>query len=410
MGAQERLYPWYGWRIVFTGAAINVVLGSWYSWSVIGKAIAREWGWTQAQAGLPFAIATVSFSLTMIVAGRVQDSYGPRVVAVAGGLLLGCAMLISSLSQDPQAIALTYGVMGGCGIAVGYSGTVPAALKWFPPQRKGLVAGIVVAGVGLAAVFISPLTSYLLSALGIAGTFRVLGVGTIVLVALLGMVLRNPPDGYRPPGPPGVRAQTSAAPTPVASGERDWREVLMTPQFYAIWVMFVLSAAPGLMIIANAVQILSVPEQQTFNPVLAPMVIALFSTCGRVLGGYVSDWIGRRRTLVAVFLLQGVNVGCLSLYSTQPQLLGAFALAGLLYGAFFPLLPAMMADFYGLRHLGVNYGMVGTAFGASGITGILLGGYVKDLLRSYDLAYWIFAAMLGSAALLAVAVRAPRRG
>ena len=391
-----------GWLITFTGSTINVILGSWYAWSVISKAIARDWGWSQAQCNLPFAVATVSFSLTMIFAGRLQDKFGPRLVAICDGTLLGSAMMLSSLSQDPWAITMSYGVLGGLGIGVGYSGTVPSALKWFPPENKGLISGIVVAGVGLAAVFMSPLTHYLLGVFGIPGTFRIMGIGTIATVPLLGMMLRNPPEGYQ------AAAASRADPAiPATHRDRDWPEMVRTPQFYALWLMYVLSAAPGLMIIANAVQLLSLPEEKIFDPVIAPMIVAAFSTCGRVFGGFISDLIGRRRTLVAVFLLQAANVGGLSLHGTQPALMAGFALAGLLYGSFFALLPAVITDFYGLKNLGVNYGLTATAFGAAGLLGSLLGGYIKDLLRSYDPAYWIFAGMLATAALLASVTRTP---
>lgn len=394
---------WRGWAIAFTGAAINVVLGAWYAWSVIGRAIGEQWGWSQTQCSLPFAAATVAFSITLVFAGRLQDKVGPRRVAMAGGLLLGSAMVLSSFSRDPWIITLVYGVLGGVGIGVGYSGTVPAALKWFPADRKGLVSGIVVAGVGLAAVFMAPLTHRLLGQFGIQGTFRIMGVGTMAIVALLGSTLRNPPEGFRP-GPP-----SDAVPVATTGRDMDWTEVLRTPQFYGLWLLYVLSAAPGLMIIANSVQILSIPREQVFSPVVAPMIIAVFSTLGRLLGGLASDWLGRERTLLAVFLMQAVNVALLSLHATQPALMAGFAVAGLLYGAFFPLLPAAMADYYGLKNLGVNYGMVGTAFGVAGLSGILLGGYVKDLLRTYEPAYWIFAAMLVAAALLASSLQAPAR-
>lgn len=391
-----------GWLIAFTGSAINIVLGSWYSWSVIGKTISREWGWSPAQSSLPFALLTMSFSITMIFAGRLQDRTGPRLVAIAGGLLMGSAMFLSSFSQNPLTIAFTYGILGGAGVAVGHSGTVPVAIKWVPPQRKGLASGIVVAGVGLAAVFMTPLTHLLIINFGIQGTFRIMGVVIALAVPLLGIALRNPPEGFR-----SAQKEEFDVNTGATVRERDWLEVLKTPQFYGIWFMFMLSASPVLMVIANSVQILSLPKEQIFNPVVAPILVVSFSAGGRILSGYVSDRIGRRRTLVVVFMIQALNVVGLSLYETQYELMTAFALAGLLYGAFFPLLPAIMSDFYGLKHLGVNYGIIGTAFGTAGILGTQLGGYVKELLLSYDPAYWIFSGMLCIAALLAFVTKNP---
>ncbi len=392
-----------GWLIAFTGSAINIVLGSWYSWSVIGKTVSREWGWTPAQSSLPFALLTMCFSITMIFAGRLQDRVGPRLVAIAGGLLMGSAMFLSSFTQNPLTMAVTYGILGGAGVAVGHSGTVPAAIKWAPPEREGLAAGIVVAGVGLAAVFMTPLTHLLLINFGIQWTFRILGIVIGITVPLLGLLLRNPPEGLHP-APKKEVAVTSTT----TVRDRNWREVLMTPQFYGTWFMFLLSASPALMVIANSVQILSIPKEQVFNPVVAPIIVVSFSAAGRLISGYVSDRIGRPRTLMAVFIIQALNIAGLSLYETQLPLMAAFALAGLLYGAFFPLLPAIMSDFYGLKHLGVNYGIIGTAFGTAGVLGTQLGGYVKEILLSYDPAYWIFSGTLCIAALLAYIIRNPR--
>ncbi len=392
-----------GWLMAFTGSAINIILGSWYSWSVIGKAVSKEWGWSAAQSGLPFALLTMSFSITMIFAGRLQDRAGPRLVAIAGGLLMGGAMFLCSFSQDPLTIAFTYGILGGAGVAVGHSGTVPAAIKWAPPERKGLAAGIVVAGVGLAAVFMTPLTHLLLINFGIPWTFRILGIVIGFLVPLLGILLRNPPEGFHP-----VQKKEAALSGTAAVRDRNWLEVLKTPQFYGTWFMFLLSASPALMVIANSVQILSIPEEQVFNPVVAPIIVVSFSAGGRLISGYVSDRIGRRMTLVAVFSIQALNVAGLSFYESQIPLMAAFALAGLLYGAFFPLLPTIMSDFYGLKHLGVNYGIIGTAFGTAGVLGTQLGGYIKELLLSYDPAYWIFSGTLCVAALLAFIIHKPR--
>ena len=107
----------------------------------------------------------------MVFAGRCQDKFGPRLVAMAGGIMLGLGLVASALVHSPLAMALTFGVGAGLGIGLGYSATTPPAIKWFPPARKGVITGIVVSGVGLAAVYISPLTQYLLGKTTISTTF-----------------------------------------------------------------------------------------------------------------------------------------------------------------------------------------------------------------------------------------------
>ena len=152
----------HGWTVVIAGLAINLILGVLYAWGVIAKALGSDWHWTKTDATLPFTVATVCFAGMMVFAGRCQDKFGPRLVATAGGIMLGLGLLASALVHSPIAMALTFGVGAGLGIGLGYSATTPPAIKWFPPARKGVITGIVVSGVGLAAVYISPLTQYLL--------------------------------------------------------------------------------------------------------------------------------------------------------------------------------------------------------------------------------------------------------
>ena len=393
--------------MVLAALGVNLLIGSLYAWSVMGKALVGQWHWTKTQAMLPFAISTASFAVTMIFAGRWQDKIGPRYVAMLGGIIFGLGMVLSSFVRDPLAMVLTFGVVGGIGIGLGYSATTPPSIKWFPPARKGLITGIVVSGVGLAAVYMSPLTNYLLKVATISQTFLILGIGTIVAVALLAQLLTNPPAGYVPAAP----APTTAAKAKPAAAPRrdlDWHEMLGTGQFYQLWLMFILSASAGLLIIGNITLIAADQVPQWNNAFLLVMVVAIFNTCGRFLSGYVSDRIGRTNTMVLAFVLQAVNMFMFVQYRTPGMLLFGSAFTGLCYGTIFTLFPAATADFYGVRNLGVNYGTVFTAFGVAGVTGSVLGGRVRDLFGSYTYAFIVCGIMLLVGAALAFLLRAPK--
>ena len=161
--------PIRGWTVVFAALGINLTIGALYAWSVIGKALAEEWHWTKTQAVLPFAASAACFSITMIFAGRWQDRIGPRYVAMLGGILFGLGTVLSSLVHTCGLMVLTSGLVAGLGIGLGYSATTPSSIKWFPPARTGLIAGLVVAGFGLAPVYLSPLSKHLLAAHGLRG-------------------------------------------------------------------------------------------------------------------------------------------------------------------------------------------------------------------------------------------------
>jgi OFA family oxalate/formate antiporter-like MFS transporter len=296
-------------------------------------------------------------------------------------------------------MALTFGVGAGLGIGLGYSATTPPSIKWFPPARKGVITGIVVSGVGLAAVYISPLTQYLLAQTSISMTFVWLGAGTVVLVPLLAQLLRNPPE--QPVAP------ASATPTAVASRvESDWGEMLRTGQFYQLWLMMVLSASAGMMIITQVAMIAK--EQAQWKWGFVPIAtLAIFNTLGRLLSGWLSDRIGRTRTMTLAFLAQAVNMLAFSHYDSPGLVIFGSAFTGLCYGTIFTLMPTATADFYGLRNLGVNYGLVFTAFGIAGVVGPLLGAGINDHFHSYLHAYQISAGMLVLGALLAMVTKPP---
>ena len=391
--------------VVLAALGINLIVGVLYAWGVTGKALVVQWHWTKTQAMLPFATSTAAFALTMIFAGRWQDKIGPRYVAMLGGIILGLGLIASSFAHSPTVMLLTFGVIGGIGIGLGYSATTPPCIKWFPPARKGLITGIVVSGVGLAAVYMSPLTEYLLKATSISQTLLILGIGTIVLISLLAQVLSNPPAGYSPA--PAVTS-TSSTPKPAASvrPDLDWHEMLGTSQFYLLWITFVLAASAGLLIIGN-IALIAKTQAQWEKGFLLIMIVAIFNTCGRVLSGFISDRIGRTNTMVLAFILQAINMFAFSYYTTPALLIFGSAFTGLCYGPVFTLFPAAVADFYGVRNLGVNYGLTFTAFCVAGVTGSILGGRVSDIFGSYNYAFVASAIMLLLGAMFAFILKAP---
>ncbi|MCX6925194.1 MAG: OFA family MFS transporter, partial [Verrucomicrobia bacterium] len=348
------------WTVVIAALGVNLILGSLYAWSVMGKALAGQWHWTKTQAMLPFAASTASFAITMIFAGRWQDKIGPRYVAMLGGIIFGLGLVLSSFVQTYVPMVITFGLIGGTGIGLAYSATTPPSIKWFPPARKGLITGIVVSGVGLAAVYMSPLTNYLLKVISIPQTFLILGLGTIVLIALLAQALTNGAL-FTAFGVAGVTGS-------VLGGR-------------------VRSA--GLLIIGNITLIAQDQVPKWDRAFLLVMVVAIFNTCGRFLSGFVSDRIGRTNTMILAFVLQAINMFLFVQYKTPALLLFGSAFTGLCYGTIFTLFPATTADYYGVKNLGVNYGLVFTGFGVAGVIGPMLGGKIRDAFGNYHNAFTI---------------------
>lgn len=151
-------------KILWTGFCINLAIGILYAWSVFKKSLVIDYGWSNADATLPYTVAIVVFAAALLVAGILQDKMGPRKVLILGTSLVGTGMILSGLVASPAALVLTFGVVVGTGIGFGYACLSPAAMKWFHPSRKGFVNDVITAGFGLGAVYLAPLTSQLIDA------------------------------------------------------------------------------------------------------------------------------------------------------------------------------------------------------------------------------------------------------
>ena len=281
-----------------------------------------------------------------------------------------------------------FGGFFGTAMGLGYSSTTPPAIKWFGVQQRGLVTGLVVSGFGLASVYAAPLSSSLLSSMGMSTTFMILGIAFMVIILVLVQFVSNPPDNYIPEGTNSVSIKKKEQDS--SGQEFEWYEMIRRPQFYIIWFMFCFGALAGLMVIGQLSSI-ALEQANLSLGFLLVAVLAIFNAGGRILGGVMFDKIGRTSTLLIIFTLQAVNFLFFSTYNTLILLLIGTIVAGFCYGACLSVFPAMTAGLFGVKNLGVNYGLVFVAWGAGGVFGGLIGGLVRDLTGTYFSAYLIAA-------------------
>ena len=390
-----------GWLITIAALFINLILGILYSWSVIKKELVSDWGWSNTEASLPYIISVATFALTMIFAGRAQDKYGPKPVALFGGLLLGGGLIASSFAHSLPLMILTFGIIGGMGIGFGYSAVTPCAIKWFESERKGLISGIVVSGVGLSPVYIAPITNALLKSHTIEETFLYLGIFSLLGILLFSMFIKNPPEGYIP-------ATTAAKTAPTQANNYTWQEMVKTRPFWLLWLAYLMSGAAGLMLIAHLTSIAMV-QANWEGGFLLVVILAVFNALGRVIGGVLSDKVGRTNSMLIVFILQAINMFIFTYYQSVPLLITGSAVAGLAYGALFALFPAATADFFGIKNLGVNYGLIFCGWGVAGVVGPLLGAFVADATGTYSISFIASAVMLLIGAVIVRFTKAPAR-
>jgi MFS family permease len=350
------------WVVTFAGTGINLALGVLYTWSMFKDAISKEFGWKGEQLNDPYALCCLVFAFAMIFAGRFQDKLGPRLTASIGGLLVGLGLLLISQTSSYVAWVLGFGVLVGTGIGFGYSSATPAALKWFPPTKTGLVAGLVVAGFGLAPVYLSPLSKYLLTAHGLRRAMLIYSVAFALVVCLLSQLLANPP----------IRQPTAGYPTTAAKpavGGALPKEVLSSPTFYLLWLIYFIGAGAGLMVISS---ISGMAKKGLGDAAfVAVAVLAIGNAGGRIGSGVLSDRIGRRWTLLLVLSFQALLM-FLAIPVAGAKDMAAWlivlvaTLIGFNYGANLSLFPAYTKDLWGLRSFGMNYGILFTAWGIGG--------------------------------------------
>jgi len=403
-----------GWRVALAGMGINLALGILYTWSVISKAVPEDWGWSEAAKSLPYSIACLIFCLVMVPAGRLQDRIGPRLVASVGGVLVGLGMILASFGQSPTVYVIGFGVLAGAGIGFGYASATPPAVKWFPPARTGLIAGIVVSGFGLASVYAAPLAKWLAATYGLSTMMRVLGLAFLVVVVGLAQLLAAPHKVIQfmaRLGPVGEAMKEAEA----AKKKEDYtpKEMLSTAAFYQLWFMYACGAGAGLMIISKLAAIAKLQAEIQLGFVLVA-VLAVGNGAGRVIAGVLSDRIGRKATMFICFVSQAVLVFLLSRTTTGSFLANAVvmgvvsALIGANYGANLALFPSITKDYYGLKNFGVNYGLVFTSWGVGGFVMALVAGKLYDVYKTFEIAYWGASILLILAAIMVFLVQPPK--
>lgn len=406
-----------GWIVALSGTGINLALGVLYAWSTIKKEFPAEWGWTDFQKALPYTIACLMFAFMMVPAGRLQDKYGPRVVASVGGVLTGLGIILASqftTSAYPTNLIMFivgFGMLAGSGIGFGYASATPPAVKWFPPAKTGMIAGIVVAGFGLASAYISPLVKYMIGAFnvkdeagkivtsGVPNTMLILGIAFLIVVVALSQMLVNPPAPAQAPKPAG------GGPAPAAAVDFSIPQMVKTPAFIELWIMYAINAGAGLMIIGQLASLVK-DQAKTDAGFILVALLAVGNAGGRVLAGTLSDKLGRVRTLQIFTALQCAFMFITPFVGNLYGLVFCAMAIGMNYGSNLALFPAFTKDFFGLKNFGVNYGMVFTAWGIGSLMA-LLAGKIKDAFGSYQYALFIAGGLLVLTFIISFLVKKP---
>lgn len=376
------------WVVVLGGFLLSLVGGMSYAWGSFVVPLVEDWGWSVAEATLPLTVLIIVFAIAMIPAGWLQDRIGPSKVAKAGTLLFfvgyGLAALLRYVPH-PAWLFFTYGGIVGSACGLTYACIAPTARKWYA-DRPGFAVSTAVMGFGLAAVIFAPLKKVMLDVWGVDGTLIAIGVFVTVVASIGAKLLRNPPVDWEPPQP----AVSSTHPAQVAVAVEDVapRDFVKKPVFFLLWIALASVIGGGL----TAIGLLTAygELQLKLSPAQAAISISLYALVnglGRPAAGWFADRVGTVRVMIIVYTVQATVFLALPwVATTQLRLLACALLLGAGYAVTFALFPVVVAAGFGTKYLGMNYGLVFSAFGFGAITG-LMGSWLLDRTGSFTPAF-----------------------
>jgi OFA family oxalate/formate antiporter-like MFS transporter len=394
------------WLIAAAGVLMQIAFGAVYAWSVFRIPLSQAHGWTIPEVTAAFETAIFVLGLAAFAGGLWMKHSGPRPVALAAAVLYGLGTMLTGTAHSLSTLYLTYGVIGGAGLGLGYIVPIATLVRWFPDKR-GMITGLAVAGFGAGALVTAPVANSLIASAGVGRTFEVLGLAYLIVVFACALVMRNPPEGYAHAGYGGAASQ----PGRPASRDFTLRQALGTWQWYALWLTLFLNTTAGIAIISQASPMAQ--EISGVSAVTAAGMVGLISIAngsGRFLWAWFSDAVGRRTVFLTMFLLQSAAFLLLS-QAHQFALLSLLAFVILLcYGGGFGTMPAFATDYFGAGQIGSIYGLMLTAWGCAAVFGPSLVAGIRQATGHYQGAMrWLALAMLVSAA-PPLLLRPPREG
>jgi len=388
-------------QLIASLIAMIMIANLQYAWTLFVVPMQKQTGWALTDIQGAFAAFILFQTWVQPLDGWLVDRLGPRWFITAAGVLCGVGWAGMGYATSLPMLYTAY-CAAGMGAAFVYSCSIGSALKWFK-ERRGLASGIMAAGFGGGTALFIPVIQSLIASRGYQATFVVTGLFQGFVILLVAQVLRHPPA-----------QEVSTAPAPAAAGSQIGKrqfttmEMLRTPQFYLMYLAFVLMATGGLLVTANAGPIARSWGFSAGVLTLAATLSPLANGGARVFWGWASDRLGRETTMVLTFVLQAICLGSVVILG---QVSGAWFAATLVavyftWGQVYSLFPSTSADYFGTRHATSNYALLYTAKGVASIIGGWFGALLYEQSGSWVTGFYGSALMALIAAGIAFKLRA----
>lgn len=392
-------------QLVASLIAMIMIANLQYSWTLFVQPVKAATGWRLSDIQFAFTLFILCQTWIQPLDGWLIDRLGPRGFISAAGLLCGCGWAGLGVARSLPMFYTLY-CLAGMGAAFVYSGSIGSALKWFK-DRRGLASGLMAAGFGGGTALFIPVISSIIATRGYPSAFLATGIFQGIVIVIVAQFLRHPP--HEPVSAP---VSSAARPAP-ALGVRHFTtlEMLGTPQFYVMYLMFILMATGGLLVTANAGPMARSWGLSASALTLAATLSPLANGGSRVFWGWTSDRLGRENTMSLTFVLQAV---CLFLvvaigHKSAALFSVTLVLVYFTWGQVFSLFPATSGDYFGGRHATSNYAVLYSAKGVASILGGWFGAFLYERSGSWTMGFYGSAVMALIAAAMAFGLRASRK-
>jgi OFA family oxalate/formate antiporter-like MFS transporter len=385
-------------RLIGSVIAMAMIANFQYAWALFVKPMMGATGWKLSQVQWGFTLFIAFETWVQPFAGRFMDRLGPRVFMAVAAVMCAVGWAGMGHAHTLKELYALYS-LAGIGAALVYCGSTIVGLKWFP-DKLGLASGLIAAGFGSGAALFVPLIAHIIRAENYRSAFLYTGIGQGIVILLVSQLMVNPD-----PNDPQIAGKKAASKFRVRNQAEQFTssEMLRTPQFYMLYAMMLMMGIGGLMVTA---QVGSVADTLGISKVVftvALTVNSLANGSGRIFWGWVSDHLGRERTMIIAFLIQALAlVSVLRLGRNSPVwFVALLALVLFTWGEIYSLFPASMADFFGIRNSGSNYAFI---YSSKGVASILAGGLAALLFErtgSWTVVFYGSAALAFITAIMA---------
>ncbi len=361
------------WLILLASCFINLCIGSMYAWSVFSAPMAEYLSQlngiklTPANLAIVFVICNSVGPITMISGGKINDTFGPKLVIFFGGLMFGGGMILCGFAKSVTQLIWYYGILTGLGLGMVYGATISTSVKFFPDKR-GFVGGITTALFGISSVIVPPIAAAITAKTGVLSAFKIIGLAFTVIVCVSAFFIEKCPEGFKPNGwePPMQNNNSNA------SNNKNWKEMLQTSKFYVMIILLMCGAVAGLMCISLASPLAkNMIGMSVASATAAVSTLALFNVLGRISAGAISDKIGRINTLAlaCLFSIVGLYFMYISGEGDVKTFYIGISIIGVAFGSFMGVFPGFTADQFGVKYNSVNFGIMFSGFAIAGYVG-----------------------------------------